>query len=106
MRSTDQRKLSPVTIGLIFVFVLLATSFIGTWQYASELTEEAMEKESRPSRVLQEYRLGYRISYEEKVVLTPPIGCEQFIAKQNHDWTWKTYCVSADLSKRKRNERS
>lgn len=92
------RNLSKTAIALIFFGALGLMTLVGNVHYASALIEEAMEKEARPKRVSEEYRLGYRIDFPERVQLSYPLRCDdQWISHQLPDGRWRMSCVFADL---------
>lgn len=69
------RKLSPFTVVLLFTVLLLLMSFVGVIHYASDLTDEAIEKERRPQRVSELYGRGYRPDLPQRLVLLHPMEC-------------------------------
>lgn len=96
------RNLSKTAIAAIFFCVLGLMSLVGNLHYASVLTEEAIEKEARPKRVAEEYRLGYRIDFPERIQLSYPLRCDdQYIKHQLPDGRWRISCVVADLRSHK-----
>lgn len=96
------RKLSKIAIVAIFFGALGLMSLVGNLHYASALTEEAIEKEARPKRVIEEYRLGYRVDFPERLELSYPLRCDdQYIKHQLPDGRWRISCVVADLRSKK-----
>lgn len=95
----DQPKqLSKFAITAIFFGALALMSLVGNFHYADELTQEAIEKDARPKRVAEEYRLGYRIDFPERAQLSYPLRCDdQYIKHQLPDGRWRISCVVADL---------
>lgn len=92
------RNLSKTAIALIFFGALGLMSLVGNLHYASALIEEAIEKDARPKRVAEEYRLGYRIDFPERTQLSYPLRCDdQWIRHQLPDGRWRVSCVVADL---------
>lgn len=71
----SSRKLSPLSISAIFMGLVLAMSFVGNLHYASDLTDEAIEKERRPQRVAELYGRGYRPDLPQRLVLLHPMEC-------------------------------
>lgn len=94
----EPSPLSKTSIALIFFGVLGLMSLVGNLHYASALIEEAIEKDARPKRVAEEYRLGYRIDFPERPQLSYPLRCDdQWIRHQLPDGRWRVSCVVADL---------
>lgn len=93
----SSRKLSPLSISAIFVGALLLMSFVGALHYASDLTDEAIEKEARPAREIEAYKQSYRPDMPQRIVLTSPLQpcSKQWIAKQQPDGRWRFWCVEA-----------
>jgi len=71
----SSRKLSPLAIALIFLGALWLMSLVGALHYASDLTDEAIEKEARPLRVAELYGRGYRPDLPQRLVLLHPMEC-------------------------------
>lgn len=91
------KKLSPLAITLIFFAALALMSFVGALHYASDLTDEAVEKVARPARAIEAYKQGYRPDVSQRIVLTSPLQpcSKQWIAKQQPDGRWRFWCVEA-----------
>jgi hypothetical protein len=93
-----QKPLSKFAIVAIAGIAFALMTIVGNLHYASALTEEAMEKEARPKRVAEEYRMGYRVDFPERIQLSYPLRCEeQWISHQLPDGRWRMSCVVADL---------
>lgn len=69
-------KLSPLSIAAIFLGSLWLMSFVGAIHYASDLTDEAIQKDARPKRVLDLYGRGYRPDMPQRLVLLNPMECD------------------------------
>lgn len=92
------RDLSRTAVVFIFLGVLGLLIFVGNLDYASALESEAIEKEARPARVAEEYRLGQRIDFHERIQLSYPLRCDdQWISHQLPDGRWRMSCIVADL---------
>lgn len=70
------RRLSPLTLMLLFIVALLLMSFVGAVHLASDLTDEAIEKDRRPHRVAELYGSGYRPDMPQRLVLMNPMECD------------------------------
>lgn len=94
----QRRNLSRTAVVFIFLGVFWLLTIVGNLDYASALTAEAVEKEARPARVAEEYRLGQRIDFPERIQLSYPLRCDsQWISHQLPDGRWRMSCVVADL---------
>lgn len=69
-------KLSPLSIAAIFFGSLALMTLVGNLHYASDLTDEAIEKDARPHRVAALYGRGYRPDMPQRLVLTHPMDCD------------------------------
>lgn len=86
------KQLSPLSLALIFIGLLLLMSLVSNLHYASMLTDEAIEKERRPQRVAELYGRGYRPDMPRELVWLNPTDC----TKAPHDATITTKVFSVE----------
>ncbi len=70
-----RKPLSKCSLFLIFFGALWLMSLVGALHYASDLTDEAIEKDARPKRVAELYGRGYRPDLPQRLVLLHPMEC-------------------------------
>lgn len=72
----DQKPpLSIFSKALIFIGALWLTTLVGNLHYASDLTDEAIEKEGRARMIAELYGRGYRPDLPQRIVLLHPMEC-------------------------------